>query len=125
MKIITKQLLTQLVRNKRLLLAVVILIVAAASFIVYVGLSIQPSELQVVTRYSAFGITHFYRDQWFYLISFGIFGLLMAALHCVLAAKLVMINKNSLATTLVWFGVALIGISWATCHAVFKVAALS
>ena len=124
-KAIIKEFYPKLLSNKRLLLAMILLIVVTIGFVVYICLNIQSSELQLVVRYSAFGVTHFYRSQWFYLISFGVFGLLVSALHIMIALKLISIGNNSLSIAVVWLGIALVLIAWAVSLAVFKVALLS
>jgi hypothetical protein len=120
-----KKLFPKLLSDKRLLLVMILLVIVTLGFIIYVGLNVQSSELQLVVRYSAFGVTHFYRSQWFYLIGFGVFGLLVSTLHIMIALKLVSIEKNSLSIAVAWLGVALVLIAWAVSLAIFKVALLS
>lgn len=120
-----QELLREFIRDKRLLLAVVLLFLVATSFVIYIGFSVQPSELQVVTRYSAFGATHFYRSQWYYLVSFGLFGFIAAALHIILAARMVVIKNKSFALAFLWLCILLIVIAWITSQAILKIAGLS
>jgi hypothetical protein len=97
------------------------LLLLALMFAVYVGFSVHPSELQLVSHYSAFGVTHLYRDQWYYLLTFGFFGLLAAAFHVVIAGKLYMVKGHSLAILFVWFGIAIVVLAWMTAIAVINV----
>jgi hypothetical protein len=98
-----------------------VLILLAVSFAIYIGLSVRPSELQLVSHCSAFGVTHLYRDQWYYLLSFGLFGLFVAALHVALSAKLLMIKGHSLAIMFAWFGIAIVTLAWMTAYAVINI----
>ncbi len=93
----------------------------ALSFIIYVGLSVHPSDLQLVSHYSAFGITHFYRDQWYYLLTFGVFGLFVAVMHVALAVKLLIVKGPALAILFTWFSLAIIVFAWMTTYAVLNV----
>jgi hypothetical protein len=87
----------------------------------YVGATVHPSELQLVSHYSAFGITHLYRDQWYYLLTFGVFGLFAAILHSILAVKLFMVKGHSLAILFAWLGIAIVVLAWITATAVINV----
>lgn len=107
--------------DRYLLVLSAILIVGAISFAVYIALNVRPSELQLVSHCSAFGVTHLYRDQWFYLLTFGAFGLLTAALHIVLAIKLHTIKGHSLAVLFLWAGIAIVVLAWITAYAVINI----
>lgn len=89
-----------------------VLTLLSIAMIVFVATTLQVSELRVVTHYTAFGATHFYRDQWAYLISFGLFALLSAALTTVLALKIMTHQRISLAIAYVWCGIFLIIFAW-------------
>lgn len=110
-----------LVTDRYLLILCGVLILLALSFATYVGLSVHPSEIQLVSHYSAFGVTHLYRDQWYYLLAFGAFGLLIAAIHTIIAIKLLMVKGHSIAIMFVWLGIALIVLTWITSSAVINV----
>jgi len=86
-----------------------------------IGLSIKPSELQLVSHYSAFGTTHLYRDQWFYLLVFIFFGLIVAILHIIIAIKLLIVDKRSIAVMIIWAAIGIILLGWATAHSVLNV----
>lgn len=102
-----------------LLCASVVLL--AIGLVFYIGFQVRPSELQLVSHYSAFGITHLYRDQWFYLLNFGLFGLFAAALHVILAVKILMLKGHSLAILFAWMGIIMIVLAWVTAYAVINV----
>jgi hypothetical protein len=121
MKLMIKDSLKQLVSDRYLLVLSSLLLLLALSFITYIILSVHPSELQLVSHYSAFGITHLYRDQWYYLLSFAVFGLLVAVLHIAIAIKLLIIKGPSLAVMFTWFGIAIILFGWIMSAAVINV----
>ena len=91
------------------------------AYVTYILLTVHPSELQLVTHYTAYGVTHLYRDQWFYLLSFGIFGFLVAALHISLAIKLYITKGHPLAIMFAWLGIGIIVFAWVTSYAIINV----
>lgn len=110
-----------LIADRYLLVLSGILVVLAVSFAIYIGLNVRPSELQLVSHCSAFGVTHLYRDQWYYLLSFGVFGLFAATLHIILAVKLLTTKGHSLAIMFAWLGIAAIVLAWMTAYAVINI----
>lgn len=121
MKTSIKSSFSQLLTNRHLLVLSVSLIILAISFAIYIGLNVRPSELQLVTHYSAFGVTHLYRDQWFYLLSFGVFGIIVAVLHIIIATKIFIMKGPSLAILVNWLGIVIILFAWATAYALLNV----
>lgn len=121
MKKIIQESFSQLLTNRYLLVLNGSLVLLALSFAVYVGFSVRPSDLQLVSHYSAFGITHFYRDQWYYLLTFGVFGLFVAVMHVILAVKLLIVKGPTLAILFTWFSLAIIVFAWMTTYAVLNV----
>jgi len=77
--------------------------------------------LQLVTHYTAYGVTHLYRDQWFYLWSFAGFAVLVAFFHVALAIKLYITKGHPLAIGLVWIGIGVILFAWATALSIINV----
>ncbi len=110
-----------LLDNRYLLVLCGSLVLLGLSFIVYIGFKVRPSDLQLVSHYSAFGGTHLYRDQWFYLLNFGVFGLFAVVLHVVLTVKLFIIKGNPLAIAFAWLGIIIMLLAWATAFAVLNV----
>ena len=121
MKKIIQESLKQFVADRYLLVLVSVLVLMALSFAVTIGLSVHPSELQLVSHYSAFGVTHFYFDQWFYLLVFVAFGIIVAILHIIIAIKLLIIKGSSFAAMFAWFGIGIILLGWVTALSVLNV----
>lgn len=112
MKAIIIKSLKALVDDRYLLVLVSTLILIAFIFAINVGLSIHPSERQLISHYSAFGITHFYFDQWFYLIVFVFFGISAAVIQAIIVVKLLIIKGHSLAIMFAWLGIGIILFGW-------------
>ena len=119
-EIITKSL-KELVADRYLLVLVSFLLLLSLIATISIGLSIKPSELQLVSHYSAFGITHLYRDQWFYLFVFVIFELIVAIIHSIVAVKLLVVKGRPLAIMFTWLGVGIVIMGWITSLAVLNV----
>lgn len=93
--------------------------------IIYLALMIHASELQVVVHYTSFGTTNFYRDKWYYLLSFIVFVLMMAVVHTVIALKLLQKRGRDFAVAFMWLSIIVILIALALFYQVLKIASLS
>jgi hypothetical protein len=93
--------------------------------ILYLAFTIHQSELQVVVHYTSFGTTNFYRDKWYYLLSFVVFVLVMAIVHSVIAFKLLEKKGRDLAIAFVWLSLLMIFVATALFYQVLKIASLS
>ena len=111
----------ELATNRYLATLSAVLVVLAVAFAIYVGFAVSPSELQLVTHYSAYGVTHLYRDQWWYLLSFGIFGLVVAFLHIAISLKIFVTKGHPLAITYVWVGIGIILFAWVISASIINV----
>lgn len=92
------------------------------AFVTYVVLSLHPSELQVAAHYTAFGETHYYRNKWYYLISFAVFGLVFVVAHIGLLVKLITRDLRPLALAFGWLSLIMVPILFILTHAVLGIA---
>lgn len=125
MKSSITQLAKDISADRPFVIALISLVVISLVFCIYVIVNLHPSELQVVTHYSAFGTTNFYRDKWFYLIGFVGFGLLNLLVYGALACKIFIHKGRTLAIPFALLGVLVMIIAIATLYQILKVAALS
>lgn len=114
----------ELFTNRYLATLSIVLLVLAIGFVVYILLAVRPSELQVVTHYTAYGVTHLYRDQWFYLLSFAVFGLLVAFFHIALSLKIYLTKGHPLAIMFAWVGIGIIVFAWITSFWIINILSL-
>src|SRR5690606_15069050 len=84
------------------------LLLMSIAYGIYVAIALEPSDLQVATRYTAFGEAHFYRNKWYYLLSFIVFGFVVVGTHIALAVKLHSRSQRQLAVALLTFTACLI-----------------
>ena len=121
MKTIIKESLKTLFEDKPVLVLLSFLIFLSIIFSIIISVSINSSELQLVSHYSAYGITHLYRDQWFYLIVFVLFEIVVATLHSLISIKLLVTKGRSLAIMFAWFGIGILFFGLITAEAVLNV----
>ena len=115
----------QIIADRSLTVAIAALLLVTLAYVIYVSLAISPSELQVVSRYTAYGITNFYRDQWYYLFVFVGFGLLTLVLNTILSVKLLRIKGRMYAISFAWMSVLIMIIAFLAARSILKLAALS
>ena len=114
-----------LAKERQVIIALSVFTVATLAFMIYVSVNIHASELKLVSHYSAFGSTNFYRDAWYYLINFAVFGLAVFVGHVFITLKLLAVKGNELALAFVWMSVVIVAIAAAIAHQVLRVAALA
>ena len=107
------------------LTALVVLLVIAFGIIVMGAANIRPSELQIPVRYTSFGITNFYRDRWYYLLSLVLFAVVIAVMHTLVSVRLYTAKGRGLAVSFVWLSVIVLIIASVFIFAIFRVASLS
>lgn len=90
----------------------------------FVLLSVQQRDIQVVTQYSAFGESHFYKNKWFYLYAFAGFGVLVAAGHTALMAKLYNMQYRDIGLLFGWVSIVLCVIAGRYAYEVMQLAFL-
>lgn len=122
MKNIPIDLIKSFLRDRTMVSLASAVIVAGIAYSIYIALALEPSDLQVVTRYTAFGDTHFYRSKWYYLLTFIVFGIALMATHISLAIKLYGREQRQLATMLLGFTLFLIAIGWIVARSVLGIA---
>ena len=88
------------------------LVLITLAFMTTVFIMVTPSDLQLITHYSAFGEVHLYRNQWVYLLSFALFGLMLLTLHVIIAAKILLLKGESLAVSFLWLSLGLVIFAW-------------
>jgi hypothetical protein len=116
--------LKELIKDRYLLVLLVGFLLVCVVYSIVIGLSIHSSERQVISHYSAFGVTHFYFDQWFYLLSFLAFGLIVAVMHTIVAIKLLIVKGHSLAVLFAWASIGIILLGWSTASTVLSLRTL-
>ena len=86
---------------------------------------IQPVDLQVTNRYSSFGIAKFYRDKWYYLLSFVLSVVIVAIMNTLISLKLYDAKGGQLARFYVILSIITVIIGTVFMYGVLRVASLS
>jgi uncharacterized membrane protein YhaH (DUF805 family) len=115
----------QILADRGLFGILVLFLVACLSLLVYLGVNLQPSDLQVVVHYTSYGSTNFYRDKWYYLLGFAVFIVILAVSHITLTVKILHEKGRDLAIAFAWLGVILAFITSITVYQVLRIAALT
>ena len=124
MKNIPTDLIKNFYRDRTMLGLSVGLLLVVVGYTIYIALALEPSDLQVAVRYTAFGDVHFYRDKWYYLLSFILFGIVLAGVYIALAVKLHGRNQRQFAIFLMALGLLMMVISWIITRSVLQIAFL-
>ncbi len=125
MKHYLSPIISQFRNDRSFLFLLAALITTGVVYIIYVSIALAPTDLQVATRYTAFGNVQYYRDQWFYLLSFVGFGGIATVIHAGMAIKLYIRNMRSLAFGFGWLGLILMLIMFLIARSVIGIAYLS
>lgn len=107
------------------LTSVVALLLVTLAIVVMGAFNIRPSELQIPVRYTSFGITNFYRDRWYYLLSLVLFAVVVAIMHILVSIRLYQAKGRDLAVSFIWLSVIVLIIASIFIFAVLRVASLS
>lgn len=101
------------------------LFIGGMAYITYVAFSLDPSDLQLATRYTSFGETHFYREKWWYLLGFIGFGLLFIVAHIGMLVKLFTIGMRQLAVAFACLSMIVLLLMFVYTYAVLGIAYLN
>ena len=103
---------------------VVAIIVIALVYILFVVTSVEGRDIQVVTQYSAFGESHFYKSHWFYLYTFALLGALVAIINVALMGKLLHYERRSIGVAIGWLTIVFYVVAAVVVHSVLRLAFL-
>ena len=102
----------ELLTNRYLTALSAVVLILALGLVVFMVVNIQPRDIQQVVHATTFGVTRLYVNQWYYLYSFAVFGLLVAVIHIALAIKLYISKGHPLAILFAWIGFGIIAFAW-------------
>lgn len=87
------------------------LALAGLVYVLVIGFSIQPRDVQVYIRHTAFGEAHFYKNPWQYTLLFALFGAIVASAHGALMVKLHSLGRRQTALIVGWLGILVLFIA--------------
>lgn len=112
------------IRDSHALALMIAIVILTLILVIVAMINIHPTELQIVTHYSGFGVTNFYRDKWYYLINFIVFGVLLAVSHIAIGCKLYTEKSRSMSIGFLWLSVAVVLLTIFVMAALMNVANL-
>lgn len=86
--------------------------------------NVHVSDVQVPIRYSGYGITNVYRDKWYTLLAFGVFGLIVFGANGYVAIK-IHSARRGLSLGILSISLLIGVIALVVANAVFRLAAFS
>jgi preprotein translocase subunit Sss1 len=125
MKHIIRSTIQQILADRVMTLLCLGLLLGGIGYIIYVAVNLSASDLQLAIRYTSFGETHFYRDKWWYLLSFVGFGLLFIVAHIGMLAKLYVIGLKQLAYSFAWLSFVVLVLMFVYTYSVLNIAYLN
>lgn len=99
------------VENRSLLVQLIILAVTALVCSVWIAVAVEPSDVTVYARYSAFGQIHFYKEHWQYLLLFIAYIWVVSLLHAGGMIKFSQAGRPQTAKVILGYTIALLVIS--------------
>ena len=117
-----KESLKALIKDRPILIAGLALIVTSLSVMAYFLVKINPSDLQVSTRYTTFGTEHIYAAHWTYTLSFAGFCLAVLALHMMIVKKLYTLKNRRFALFFCWCSVGLVIMAMVVLYKILNIA---
>lgn len=88
------------------------------------GLSIDRSDTQVITRFSSFGITGFYWGYWWTLWAFAFLELIIVLGNIIISIRLIKLDRAGLAPALLWLSIVMSFVLFMIARSVTRIAAL-
>lgn len=90
-------------KDRTAVMLLLALAAACAALIVVTVVRLHPSDIQIPVRYTGFGQTFIYRDQWYSMYSYAGFAVVVAAINTFLAIRLYQLRRM--------LGLGLLGVS--------------
>ena len=114
-----------LLSDRKYLFALIGLGLAVLTIIVISLIYVRPGELRVPVRYSRYDSSNYSLEQWFYLLNFVLFGIVVFFAHLGISAKLYQQKGREFALGFVYIGTTMLAIATVFFLAIFKIVSLS
>ncbi len=116
-----KQVFLSTLRNRSYLAAFVITALLCFAILVLSAIEIRHSDIQVPLRYSAFGITHIYRESWLNELLLPLFAIGIFVAHTVISLKFASLKHITVAIAFQWLTAIMLSLVFMTLLAIFKI----
>jgi hypothetical protein len=116
--------LLQFSRDRLAMVLMACLFLCVLALTILTAFNVHVSDVQVPNRYSAYGFTNLYRDKWYALLAFALFGVIVFVTNGYLAVKLHE-HRRGIALGLLAGSIAMLIFALIIASAVFRLAAFS
>lgn len=99
-------------------------VIVSLIVIISIAVSIEPKETQVITHFTSFGITGFYRSYWYHLWVYVVLELVILVAHGALSLKLYQLQRRDFALSLLWGTMAMSVIVLLYAQSIIKIASI-
>lgn len=113
------------IKDRSWVIAAALLIILSLLLAVILLLQIRPTSLQIPVHYSSYGTAHFYRDKWYYLLSFVLFSVFVMLMNTAISLKLYEQKGREISILFLGLSIAIIAIAFFTTSSLFRIALLS
>jgi hypothetical protein len=86
--------LIQFYKDRLMVSLLAVFLVSTLVLLIMTGLNTKITDVQIPIRYSGYGLTNFYRDKWYSLIAFGLFGVVVFTINSYVIVKLRSIRRE-------------------------------
>ena len=100
------------------------IVVAALVYALFVILSVEARDIKIVTHYTGFGESFYYRTPWYYLYSFAALGVVIGLGHAAIMTKLHKYERRTLGLLFGWQTLLLLFVALVFTFKVLQVAYL-
>ena len=100
--------LKQMSHDRQFMSVLIGVLLSGIIYLLILGFSIHARDIQIYTRYTAFGEAHFYKNPWQYTILFAVFGPLVALIHSAIMTRLYQLGRRQSSFIVGWFGIAIL-----------------
>jgi hypothetical protein len=107
--------------DRTIVILLVLLGLSVITAVVSSLLRIHVSDVQIPSRYSAYGTANIYRSHWYILYMFPLFAVLTASINAYLSVKIHSVNRM-VAVGLLGLTLMIVALCLAVAHAVFNLA---
>lgn len=107
-------------KDRLMIFFILVVFISGLSFFLYMIFNVEQFDQLMYSRYTIYGIEHYYRDKWFYRIIISFFGLIIAFLHNAIIVKIYNPKNKVASLTLAIFSVVVISIAFSIMSNVLR-----
>ena len=119
-----KTLFLEAIKSRTFVALWVLVLIQVIILITLVLVNVHPRQLQIPVRFDAFASEQYFRDQWFYLFNFVVFGIVVFITNSLVSLKILDVKGRHLALGFLWSTVVVLLIATVLIAAILRVAGI-